>query len=87
MTRASGSWWARLRQHDPTRDGLLRGVIALSLPSIAQSVLAFGSYQLGDLYLTGRLGPAAIAAAGATSQTLRQVVFLLLMGLAVPIPS
>ena len=81
MPHAPGSWWARLRLHDPTRDGLLRGVIALSLPSIAQSVLAFGSYQLGDLYLTGRLGPAAIAAAGATNQTLRQVVFLVLMGL------
>jgi putative MATE family efflux protein len=77
----SSSWWARLREHDPARDGLVAGVIALSLPSIAQSVLAFGSYQLGDLYLTGRLGPAAIAAAGATNQTLRQVVFLLLMGL------
>jgi putative MATE family efflux protein len=75
------SWWARLREHDPARDGLVRGVVALSVPSILQSVLAFGSYQLGDLYLTGRLGPAAIAAAGATNQTLRQVVFLLLMGL------
>jgi putative MATE family efflux protein len=75
------SWWARLRELDPTRDGLLRGVVALSVPSILQSVLAFGTYQLGDLYLTGRLGPAAIAAAGATNQTLRQVVFLLLMGL------
>ncbi len=81
MQRDSGSWWARLRHHDPARGGLLRGVIALSVPSIAQSVLAFGSYQLGDLYLTGQLGPAAIAAAGATNQTLRQVVFLLLMGL------
>lgn len=79
--RRSSSWWARLREHDPARDGLLRGVVALSVPSILQSVLAFGSYQLGDLYLTGRLGPAAIAAAGATNQTLRQVVFLLLMGL------
>jgi putative MATE family efflux protein len=79
--RSSGSWWARLREHDPTRDGLVSGVIALALPSIAQSVLAFGTYQLGDLYLTGRLGPAAIAAAGATNQTLRQVVFLVLMGL------
>jgi putative MATE family efflux protein len=79
--RSRSSWWARLREHDPARDGLLRGVIALSVPSILQSVLAFGSYQLGDLYLTGRLGPAAIAAAGATNQTLRQVVFLLLMGL------
>jgi putative MATE family efflux protein len=79
--RRSDSWWAQLRAHDPARGGLLRGVIALSVPSILQSVLAFGSYQLGDLYLTGRLGPAAIAAAGATNQTLRQVVFLLLMGL------
>jgi putative MATE family efflux protein len=79
--RSTGSWWARLREHDPVRDGLLRGVIALSVPSILQSVLAFGSYQLGDLWLTGRLGPAAIAAAGATNQTLRQVVFLVLMGL------
>jgi putative MATE family efflux protein len=79
--RSTGSWWARLREHDPVRDGLLRGVIALSVPSILQSVLAFGSYQLGDLWLTGRLGPAAIAAAGATNQTLRQVVFLLLMSL------
>jgi MATE family, multidrug efflux pump len=79
--RRSGSFWAQLRHHDHTRGGLLRGVVALSVPSIAQSVLAFGSYQLGDLYLTGRLGPAAIAAAGATNQTLRQVVFLVLMGL------
>jgi putative MATE family efflux protein len=75
------SWWARLRELDPTRDALLRGVVALSVPSILQSVLAFGTYQVGDLYLTGRLGPAAIAAAGATNQTLRQVVFLILMGL------
>jgi putative MATE family efflux protein len=60
---------------------LFSGVIALSAPAILQSVLAFGSYQLGDLYLTGRLGPAALAAAGATNQTLRQVVFLVLMGL------
>jgi putative MATE family efflux protein len=80
-SRSTGSWWGRLRHHDPARDGLVRGVVALSVPSIAQSVLAFGSYQLGDLYLTGQLGPAAIAAAGATNQTLRQVVFLVLMGL------
>jgi putative MATE family efflux protein len=77
----SRSWWAALREHDPTRDDLLQGVIALAVPSIATSVLAFGTYQLGDLYLTGRLGPEAIAAAGATNQTLRQVVFLVLMGL------
>ena len=79
--RRPGSWWARLRDHDPVQGRLFSGVIALSAPAILQSVLAFGSYQLGDLYLTGRLGPAALAAAGATNQTLRQVVFLVLMGL------
>jgi hypothetical protein len=36
----------RLRVHDPARGGLLRGVVALSVPSILQSVLAF-SYQSG----------------------------------------
>ena len=59
MTRVSGSWWARLRLHEPTQDGLLRGVVALSLPSIAQSVLAFGSYQPADFSSSSSLPESA----------------------------
>ena len=75
-----GSWLARLRDHDHTQGSLLRGILTLSLPAIATSVMAFGSFQMGDLYLIGQLGPKEVAAVGAANQTLRQLVFLLLLG-------
>ncbi|MCP5055415.1 MAG: MATE family efflux transporter [bacterium] len=45
------------------------------------SVGAMGLFQMVDLYFLGQLGPEALAAAGATNQTLRQIIFLLILGL------
>lgn len=78
---AAPSLLARLRDRDHTQGNLLASVLALAAPSIATSVIAFGSLQMGDLYFLGQLGPESVAAAGAVNQTLRQVVFLLLLGI------
>lgn len=76
-----GSIWARWRDHDHTRGSLLTSIFALAVPSILTSVGAMGSFQMVDLYFLGQLGPESLAAAGATNQTLRQIIFLLTMGL------
>ncbi len=81
MESETPSLLARLRQRDHTRGSLAGSLLALAIPSILTSVGAFGVYQLVDLYLVGRLGAEALAAAGATNQTLRQFVFLAALGL------
>ena len=55
----------------------------LSLPSTLTGVAGFGLLQLVDLRFLGQLGPDALAAAGATNQTLRQVFFMLVFGVSV----
>ncbi len=75
------SWLARLRGRDHTQGSLLASVLALSLPSIATSIVGAGVYQMGDLWLLGKLGPEAVAASGAATQTFRQLLFLFLMGI------
>jgi putative MATE family efflux protein len=72
---------ARLRERDHTRGSLAKSLLVLAVPSILTSVGAFGVFQLVDLYFVGQLGPAAVAAAGATNQTLRQLFFLTVVGL------
>lgn len=72
---------ARWRDHDHTQGSLVTSILALSVPSIVTSMGATGLFQLVDLYFLGQLGPESLAAAGATNQTLRQVIFLLTMGL------
>jgi putative MATE family efflux protein len=79
-TRSTSSWLARIRDRDHTTSAVLPSLMALSIPSIVTSVGAFGLFQLVDLAFLGRLGPDALAAAGATNQTLRQVIFLLVLG-------
>ncbi len=56
-------------------------MLTLSLPSIATSLVGAGAYQLGDLWLLQRLGTEAVAAATASQQTLRQLVFLVVLGM------
>lgn len=72
---------ARWRDHDHTQGSLVTSILALSIPSVVTSVGAAGLFQLVDLYFLGQLGPEELAAAGATNQTLRQIIFLLTMGL------
>ncbi len=79
--RPSGGLLARFRDHDHTQGSLLTSILALSLPSVVTSLGAMGLFQLVDLYFLGQLGPESLAAAGATNQTLRQIVFLVTMGL------
>ena len=72
---------ARFRDHDHTRGSLVRSIAILALPAIVTSVAAQGSFQIVELWFLGELGPEAMAAAGSTNQTLRQIVFLLVLGL------
>jgi putative MATE family efflux protein len=72
---------AQLRDLDHTRGSLAKSLLALAIPSIVTSVGAFGVFQIVDLYLIGQLGREAVAAAGATNQTLRQLFFLMVLGL------
>ena len=77
----SPSLLSRFRDRDHTQGSLLVSIAVLSIPSVLMSVAGFGLFQLVDLYILGQLGPGAIAAAGATNQVVRQLIFLLLMGL------
>ena len=74
---------SRFRDRDHTRGSLLASTTVLSLPSVIAGIGGFGLFQLIDLYILGELGPDAVAAAGATNQVVRQVVFLLIMGITV----
>ena len=78
---AGASLLSRFRDRDHTRGSLLTSIAVLSLPSVLASVAGGGLFQLADLWILGQLGDAAIAAAGATNQVLRQVLFLMVMGL------
>lgn len=81
MSTGQRALLSRLRDRDHTRGSLAASLLALAVPSILSSVGAFGVFSLVDLYFVGRLGPDALAAAGATNQTLRQLCFLMVVGL------
>ena len=74
---------SRFRDRDHTRGSLLMSIVVLALPSVLTTLGGFGLFQLVDLYFLGQLGADSVAAAGATNQTLRQFVFLIIMGLSV----
>ena len=69
-----------MRDRDHTREGILGSVLVLALPSVLMSLLGAGVFQMAELRFLGDLGPDAMAAAGATNQILRQVMFLLAFG-------
>jgi putative MATE family efflux protein len=79
----SPSLLGRLRDHDHTRGRLLTSILVLALPSVLTSIGGFGLFQLFDLYFLGELGAGALAAAGATNQVVRQVIFLMILGISV----
>ncbi|MDJ0868465.1 MAG: MATE family efflux transporter [Myxococcota bacterium] len=70
---------ARWRDRDHTRGSLLVSLWVLALPLMATSA-AMSVYQLLDLRFIGELGPAPTAAVVITNQTLRQIAFLVVMG-------
>jgi putative MATE family efflux protein len=77
---------SRLRQlaaRDHTQGSLLASIAVLSLPSMLTSLFGGGLFQLVDLRFLGQLGSEAVAAAGATNQTLRQFFFLVVFGVSV----
>ncbi len=73
----------RWRSRDHTRGSLLVSLVVLSLPSILTMAAGSGLFQLVDLRFLGQLGGDAVAAAGATNQTLRQIFFLAIIGTSV----
>ena len=75
------SWFARIRDRDHTRGDLLTSVLVLALPSIIASLAGAGAMQLGEMWITGKLGTSALAAVNSASQTFRQLTMLFLMGL------
>jgi len=77
------SFFGRLRHRDHTQGSLLASVLTLATPSILMSVLGFGLFQMVDLRFLSQLGVDQVAAAGATNQTLRQILMLSIMGLTV----
>ena len=81
MSREAPSLLSRIRDRDHTQGSLLKSILALAIPAILASLGAFGTFQIIELVLIGRLGPEAVAAAGATNQTLRQAIFLVVIGL------
>ena len=83
LPAARPSLLARWRDRDHTTGSILGSIAVLSLPSTLTSVAGFGLFQLVDLRFLGQLGPAAVAAAGATNQTARQLFFMFVFGVSV----
>jgi putative MATE family efflux protein len=79
--RTRGEGPRDLRHRDHTRGSLFGSLTALSLPMLASSGLLV-VYQIADLSFLARLGEAPMAAAIIVNQTLRQLVIMLVMGLA-----
>jgi len=66
-----------LRDRDHTQGSLLVSVLVVALPSVVTMVFSFGVFQVLELSFLGRLGNQAVAAAGASDQTLRQLLLML----------
>jgi putative MATE family efflux protein len=80
---AGSSWLARLRDRDHTREGILGSLVVLALPSVLMGIFGGGLFQMFELRFLGELGADAVAAAGASNQILRQVVFLMTFGVTI----
>ncbi len=83
-----GAWTSllsQLRDRDHTRSGLLGSVLVLALPSMITGIFGHGLFQIVELRFLGALGPDAVAAAGASNQILRQVLFLPTFGMSIAV--
>jgi putative MATE family efflux protein len=71
----------RWRDRDHTRGSLALSLLVLSLPPIGTSLAGAVVFQLFDLKFISYLGTAAMAGVIVANQSVRQVSFLLVMGL------
>lgn len=69
------------RHRDHTRGGLLASLLVLALPPVGTSLAGAVVFQLVDLKFIAALGTASMAGVIVANQSLRQVSFLLVMGL------
>lgn len=76
----AGRGLARWLRRDHTRGSLVTSMWVLSLPLVATNVLGALVYQLVDLAFISRLGEDAVTAVIVTNQSLRQILFMLVMG-------
>ncbi|MEE2662893.1 MAG: MATE family efflux transporter [Myxococcota bacterium] len=74
--------WQRLTQRDHTRGSLVRSMWVLSIPLMLSSVLGGLVLQLVDLSFITRLGEDSVTAIVVSNQSLRQVIFMMMMGAA-----
>ena len=73
-----------LRHRDHTQGRILVSIFVLALPPVISSS-GMAIFQLFDLRFLGQIGGEAVAAAGATNQTLRQLFQVSAFGLSVAI--
>ena len=73
-----------LTHRDHTQGRLLVSILVLALPPVVASS-GHALFQLVDLSFLGSLGGDAVAAAGATNQTLRQAFMVVAFGMSVAI--
>lgn len=70
------------RHRDHTRGSLFISLLVLALPQFISSAAGSVTFQLADLTFLSRLGEAQLTAVVIVNQTLRQVVMMLMMGVA-----
>jgi putative MATE family efflux protein len=70
----------RWRDRDHTQGSLVSSLAMLALPLMASSLVAGVLFQLVDLKLVSGLGERAMTAVIITNQSIRQIVFMLIMG-------
>jgi putative MATE family efflux protein len=75
--KAPGRGW---RHRDHARGRLLPSLLVLALPLLASSLVAGVGFQLVELAFLARLGEAPMAAVIIVNQSLRQTLFLVVMG-------
>jgi len=80
VSQPPDSRFARWRERDHTRGNLLGSLLVLALPLMGSSLLGGVVFQVVDLVFLSRLGDAPMASVIIVNQTLRQLLFLMLMG-------
>jgi len=75
------------RYRDHTTGSLTASLFVLALPLVASGVLGGAVFQIFDLSFLARLGEAPMAAVIITNQTVRQICFLVAMGLSFAVQS
>jgi putative MATE family efflux protein len=68
------------RSRDHTRGSLLKSTLVLALPTLVSSIGGTALFQLVDLSFISRLGDVPMASVIIVNQSLRQIIFMVVMG-------